>query len=73
MLVVDDNVDVADLLSEAQQDEGFATAVAYDRQAALETWRNFVPHAGVLDVGLPVLDGYELARACARSTGPVRR
>jgi signal transduction histidine kinase/ActR/RegA family two-component response regulator len=62
VLVVDDNVDIAELLSEALRMEGFQTAVAYDAQAALERWRNFRPHAAVLDVGLPRLDGYELAR-----------
>jgi signal transduction histidine kinase len=63
VLVVDDNVDIAELLSEALQDEGFQTAVAHDGHAALERWRSFVPHAAVLDVGLPDVDGYELARA----------
>jgi signal transduction histidine kinase/ActR/RegA family two-component response regulator len=62
VLVVDDNVDVAELLSEALQDEGFETAVAHDGHAALERWSLFVPHAAVLDVGLPDLDGYELAK-----------
>ena len=62
VLVVDDNTDVAELLSEALQDAGFQTATAFDAQAALETWRAFAPHAAVLDVGLPELDGYELAK-----------
>ena len=70
VLVVDDNVDVAELMSEALQDEGFETAVAYDGRAALERWRSFVPHAGVLDVGLPVLDGYQLAKALRAEHGP---
>jgi signal transduction histidine kinase/ActR/RegA family two-component response regulator len=62
VLVVDDNVDVAELLSEALQMEGFQTAVEYDGRAALQRWRSFAPHAAVLDVGLPELDGYELAK-----------
>jgi signal transduction histidine kinase/CheY-like chemotaxis protein len=62
VLVVDDNVDIAELLSEALQVEGFETAVEHDGMAALQRWRSFVPHAAVLDVGLPELDGYELAR-----------
>jgi CheY-like chemotaxis protein/anti-sigma regulatory factor (Ser/Thr protein kinase) len=62
VLVVDDNVDIAELLSEALRIEGFETAVEHDAHAALQTWRRFVPHAAVLDVGLPELDGYELAR-----------
>jgi signal transduction histidine kinase len=62
VLVVDDNVDVAELLSEALQIEGFQTAVAHDARGALGRWQSFHPHAGVLDVGLPDVDGYELAK-----------
>ena len=62
VLVVDDNVDIAELLSDALRIEGFQTAVEYDARTALERWRSFVPHAAVLDVGLPELDGYELAK-----------
>lgn len=69
VLVVDDNVDVAELLSEALSDAGFQTAVAFDARAALELWRQFGPHAGVLDVGLPELDGYELARTLRSEHG----
>jgi DNA-binding response OmpR family regulator len=60
---------VAELLSEALQEEGFSTAVAHDGGAALETWRSFLPHAGILDVGLPDLDGYALARSLRTEHG----
>ncbi|HTQ04224.1 MAG TPA: hybrid sensor histidine kinase/response regulator [Polyangiaceae bacterium] len=69
VLVVDDNTDVAELLSEALEDAGFRTAVAFDARAALELWRRFGPHAAVLDVGLPEVDGYELARALRSEHG----
>jgi CheY-like chemotaxis protein/two-component sensor histidine kinase len=62
VLVVDDNTDLADLLSEALRIEGFETEVAFNAYEALERWRSFTPHAAVLDVGLPELDGYELAK-----------
>jgi signal transduction histidine kinase/CheY-like chemotaxis protein len=62
VLVVDDNVDLAELLSEALSEQGFKTAVVHDPHAALSRWRSFDPHAAVLDLGLPDLDGYELAR-----------
>jgi CheY-like chemotaxis protein len=71
VLVVDDNVDIAELLSEALRIEGFETAVEYDAMAALKRWRSFVPHAAVLDVGLPELDGYELARKLRAEHGAV--
>jgi signal transduction histidine kinase/ActR/RegA family two-component response regulator len=70
VLVVDDNTDLAELLSEALQSEGFQTAVANDGKAAIARWRTFLPHAGVLDVGLPDLDGYELARTVRAEHGP---
>jgi len=69
VLVVDDNVDVAELLCEALEDEGFKTSVAHDGQGALVRWRSFLPHAGVLDVGMPGLDGYELAKALRAEHG----
>jgi signal transduction histidine kinase/ActR/RegA family two-component response regulator len=71
VLVVDDNVDIAELLSEALRIEGFETAVEHDAMAALERWRSFAPHAAVLDVGLPELDGYELARKLRAEHGTV--
>jgi signal transduction histidine kinase/CheY-like chemotaxis protein len=71
VLVVDDNTDVAELLSEALQDAGFQTAVAFDARAALEAWRRFGPHAAVLDVGLPEIDGYELAKTLRVEHGTV--
>lgn len=69
VLVVDDNVDVADLLSMALAIEGFQTAVAHDAREALKQWRSFAPHAAVLDVGLPELDGYELAKTLREEYG----
>jgi CheY-like chemotaxis protein len=62
VLVVDDNVDIAELMSVALELEGFKTAVAHQAQEAIDAWKAFHPHAAVLDVGLPDLDGYELAK-----------
>ena len=69
VLVVDDNVDIAELLAEALADEGFETAIAYDAQSAVEQWRSFKPDAAVLDVGLPDRTGYELAQALRAEHG----
>ena len=69
VLVVDDEVDIAELLSEALQDEGFQTEIAHDANGALARWRSFSPHAGVLDIGLPDLDGYELAKTLRAEHG----
>jgi signal transduction histidine kinase/ActR/RegA family two-component response regulator len=69
VLVVDDNVDLAELLAEALERAGFETLVAHDARVALERWKTFSPHAAVLDVGLPILDGYELARTLRAEHG----
>jgi signal transduction histidine kinase/ActR/RegA family two-component response regulator len=69
VLVVDDNVDVAELIAEALSDEGFETRVALEGRAAIEAWRTFAPHAAIMDVGLPDMDGYELARAIREEHG----
>jgi CheY-like chemotaxis protein/two-component sensor histidine kinase len=70
VLIVDDNPDLAELMSEALGDSGYRTAVVHDGHAALARWDEFLPHAGVLDVGLPELDGYELATALRAAHGP---
>jgi signal transduction histidine kinase/DNA-binding response OmpR family regulator len=62
VLIVDDNVDAADLLSEGLSQLGFVTQVAYDPPSALTAAASFVPDIALLDVGLPVIDGYEVGR-----------
>jgi CheY-like chemotaxis protein len=62
ILVVDDNQDAADALVEALRAHGLAASVAYDGPSALETAARVRPEVAFLDIGLPVMDGYELAR-----------
>ena len=62
VLVVDDNVDAADLLSDALAGLGYQTRTAYDGPSALEAAAAFEPDIALLDIGLPAMDGYELAR-----------
>jgi CheY-like chemotaxis protein len=70
VLVVDDNVDAAQTLHELLRAIGHETAVAYDGVAALELASSFAPTIAVLDLGLPVMDGYELARKLRERAGP---
>jgi CheY-like chemotaxis protein len=63
ILVVDDHPDSADSLSRLLQAHGHETASAYDGRQALEVFRQFDPAAVVLDIDMPVLDGYGTARA----------
>jgi signal transduction histidine kinase len=62
VLVVDDNRDAADTLAEALAQLGHETRCAYDGLEAIETAARFRPEVVLLDLGLPVLDGYEVAR-----------
>jgi PAS domain S-box-containing protein len=61
ILVVDDSVDGADMLSMALSAKGYDTRVANDAPAALRIAAEFRPAVAFLDIGLPVMDGYELA------------
>ncbi len=62
IMVVDDNEDAADLLAEVLEQLGNSTRVAHDAGGALAIVDEFDPELAVLDIGLPVIDGYELAR-----------
>jgi PAS domain S-box-containing protein len=62
VLVVDDNVDAAEMLAELLRASGYTTSIAHDGPMALEVARTFHPEIVLVDIGLPVMDGYELAR-----------
>ncbi len=62
VLVVDDNQDAAMLLAEVLEFEGHTVVVAHDGPTALVARKTFVPDVAVLDIGLPGMDGYELAQ-----------
>lgn len=61
VLVVDDNADAADLLATAIRAAGYETKVAHDGPSALSIAAAFRADVAILDIGLPVMDGYELA------------
>ncbi len=62
ILVVDDNSDAADMLAILLEQLGHTICVANDGQAALALLDDNRPEVAVLDIGLPGMDGYELAR-----------
>lgn len=62
VLVVDDNVDSAVGLARLLGRAGHQVSLAYDGPEALEQARELTPEAIVLDIGLPTMDGYEVAR-----------
>jgi signal transduction histidine kinase len=62
VLVVDDNIDAAVALSWLIGQRGHAVRVAHDGPEALKTAADFRPDVLLLDLGLPGIDGYEIAR-----------
>jgi CheY-like chemotaxis protein len=62
LLVVDDNVDAADAIGTLLALEGFDVATAHDPEGAIEQARAGDPDVILLDIGLPGMTGYELAR-----------
>ena len=69
VLVVDDNQDAARLLAELLQASGHAARSIHDGRSALDEARSFRPDVILLDIGLPGMDGYEVAAALRREAG----
>jgi DNA-binding response OmpR family regulator len=69
VLVVDDYPDSADMLAEAIEDMGHRVAVAHDAESALVIADNFAPQIALLDLRLPLMDGFELGGKLKQSHG----
>ena len=72
VLVVDDNLDAAEGLAMLLTLKGHQVSTAYDGQGALDRARELQPDVVLLDIGLPRLDGFEVARRL-REEHPRRR
>jgi CheY-like chemotaxis protein len=72
VLIVDDNQDAADSLAMVLKFEGHTASVAYSAQSAIEIVQATHPEFVLLDIGLPNMDGYEVARRL-RASGAVAR
>ena len=62
VLIVDDNRDSAEMMGVALEFEGHEVRLAFDGPSAVTTAMEYKPTVVLLDIGLPVLDGYEVAR-----------
>jgi PAS domain S-box-containing protein len=69
VLVVEDNDDIRDILAEALRSAGHHVETAADGPAALALLTTFFPEVALLDIGLPVMNGYELAKEIASRSG----
>jgi two-component system CheB/CheR fusion protein len=63
VLVIEDNVDAGDMLRDLLALDGHEVEVAYDGRSGLELSRDFRPDVVLCDLGLPGMDGFEVARA----------
>jgi CheY-like chemotaxis protein len=60
VLVVDDNHDSADSCAMLLEFSGHTVRVAYDGASALKIANEFRPEAALVDIGMPLIDGYEV-------------
>jgi signal transduction histidine kinase len=72
ILVVDDNADAADSLSLLLRYEGHKVEAVYSAEDAIEKAQTFAPQIILLDIGLPGMDGYEVARRVRAAGNPAR-
>jgi CheY-like chemotaxis protein len=72
VLIVDDNRDAADSLAMFLQLEGHQVQTAYSATIALQQAITFHPETVLLDIGLPDLDGYEVARRLKATGAAIR-
>jgi two-component system OmpR family response regulator len=70
VLCVDDHPDVAHTLVMLFNLSGFEARECLDGPSAVAVAREFRPHACVVDVNMPVMDGYEVARRLREEFGP---
>lgn len=66
ILIVDDNVDAADLTAEVLRMKGRSVQVAYGGREGLAMALATRPDVVFLDIGMPFMDGYEVAKALRR-------
>jgi two-component system, sensor histidine kinase len=69
VLIVEDDEDSAELLAETFQLRGYQVHVAHDGATALAVAAQFLPHVALLDLGLPDMDGRDLARQLRTAPG----
>jgi CheY-like chemotaxis protein len=69
VLVVDDNQDVALTLAALVRHSGHEVRTAHDGPSAIDVARSYVPDLALVDIGLPGMDGYEVARRLRKEVG----
>lgn len=68
ILIADDNRQISSILDEYAKKEGYTTAVAFNGREALDLSRSFQPDVILLDVMMPLMDGFEVCREIRRNS-----
>jgi CheY-like chemotaxis protein len=69
VLLADDNVDFVNSLAQLLESQGHDVRVTYDGAEAIEAAREFQPEVAFLDIGMPKVHGYDVARRLRESPG----
>jgi CheY-like chemotaxis protein len=70
--VVDDNIDSASLMTLLLKGDGFEVETVHDGHTAVSTALSEHPDVILLDIGLPGMDGYQVAETVRKSEGGAR-
>ena len=62
ILIVDDDIHIAELISLYLNKEGYETQQVYNGKKAIEVFTSFAPHLVILDLMLPEMDGYDVCK-----------
>ncbi|MBP1926064.1 DNA-binding response OmpR family regulator [Sedimentibacter acidaminivorans] len=68
MLIADDNKQITSILEEYAKKEGFTTKIALDGREALDIFEKFHPDVILLDVMMPLVDGFEVCRKIRKTS-----
>jgi signal transduction histidine kinase/CheY-like chemotaxis protein len=69
VLIIDDNADIAEILSELLKSIGYTVEVAYNGPEGIVKAREFKPEILLCDIGLPGMNGYDVAKAFRSDQG----
>jgi PAS domain S-box-containing protein len=69
ILIADDNADAVELLAQLLELKGHEVRIARDGRSALDAAREAPPDLALLDIGMPGMNGYEVARALRATPG----
>jgi CheY-like chemotaxis protein len=70
VLIADDNEDAADMLAMILDSKGHEVRVAHDGLEAVSSAEAFEPDVALLDIGMPELDGHQVAAQIRKIAGP---